>query len=208
MTRDNLLFGIIGILLGFIGGFLLAGNITQREAAMRANAASTQVGQQNLPPNHPPIAGGDQPATGEGGQQMLASVQTAMKQARENPNDFDAQLTAAKLEYQIGRFDQSIEYLLAANKLKPDKVEVLGMLGEANMDAKHFDAAVKWYKAALTKNPNDLPSLDGYCFVLLQNGDAKAAEEAMNKLAKIDPTNQDLPQFRETLAQLKSGKTQ
>ena len=80
MTRDNLLFGIIGILLGFIGGFLLAGNITQREAAMRANPQSAQSG--SLPANHPPV-GGDQATTGEGGQQMLASVQTAMKQARE-----------------------------------------------------------------------------------------------------------------------------
>jgi tetratricopeptide (TPR) repeat protein len=205
MTRDNLLFAIIGILLGFIGGFLLAGNISQREAAMRAGATLAQTGQQNLPPNHPPI-GGDQTTGGEGGQQMLASVQTAMKQARENPNDFDAQVTAANLEYQIGRYDQAIEYLLAANKLIPDNAEVLGMLGEANMDAKHFDAAVKWYQAALTKNPKDLASLDGYCYVLLQNGDAKTAEEAMKKLEKLDPTNQDLSQFREKLSQLKSAK--
>ena len=205
MTRDNLLFGIIGILLGFIGGFLLAGNITQREAAMRANPQSAQSGQ--LPANHPPI-GGDQGTTGEGGQQMLASVQTAMKQARENPNDFDAQVTAARLEYQIGRYDQAIEYLLAANKIKPEDADVLGFLGEANMDAKHWDAAVKWYKAALLKRPSDLASMDGYAFVLLQTGDAKAAEEAINKLAKADPNNQDVPQFREKLAQLKSGKTQ
>src|SRR5437868_12666606 len=204
MTRDNLLFAIIGILLGFIAGFLLASNITQREAAQRTGAITTQ-GSQSLPPDHPPIAGGDQTA-GEGGQQMLASVQTAMKQARENPNDFDAQKTAAKLEYQIQRYDQAIEYLLAANKLKPENAEVLGMLGEANMDAQHFDAAAKWYKAALTKNPADLASLDGYCFVLLQTGDNKNAEEAMNKLAKIDPMNQDLAQFRNKLAELKSGK--
>src|SRR6266567_2770445 len=204
MTRDNLLFAIIGILLGFIAGFLLASNITQREAAMRAGAMTAQSSQ-GLPPNHPPVGGGDQTA-GEGGQQMLASVQTAMKQARENPNDFDAQVTAAKLEYQIQRYDQAIEYLLSANKLKPDNAEVLGMLGEANMDAQHFDAAAKWYRAALQKNPSDLASLDGYCFVLLQTGDSKNAEEAMNKLAKIDPTNQDLPQFRNKLTELKSGK--
>ncbi len=202
MTRENLLFAIIGILLGFIVGFLLANSINQRDFAARLGAAPGQQSQ-NLPPNHPPI-GGDQ--TGEGGQQMLASVQTAMKQARENPNDFEAQVTAAKLEYQIQRYDQAIEYLLAANKLKPDDFDVLGMLGEANMDAKHYDAAAKWYKAALIKKPGDLPSLDGYCFVLLQNGDAKGAEEAMNKLAKLDPTNQDLPQFRDKLAELKAGK--
>ena len=203
MTRDNLLFAIIGVLLGFIAGFLLAGNISQREAAMRANPA--QASQQNLPPNHPPIGGGDQTASGEGGQQMLASVQTAMKQARENPNDFDAQVKAADLEYQIQRFDQAIEYLLAANKLKPDDAMVLAMLGQVNMDAKHYDAAVKWYKAALTKKPDDETTLDGYCFVLLQTGDAKTAEQSINKLAKLNPANPDLSQFKDKLAQLKSS---
>src|SRR5882724_6746386 len=204
MTRDNLLFGIIGILLGFIGGFLLASNITQREATMRANPQSAQSGQ--LPANHPPIAGGDQATTGEGGQQMLASVQTAMKQARENPNDFDAQLTAAKLEYQIQRYDQAIEYLLAANKIKPTDFDTLAMLGVANLDAAHFDAAEKWYKAALQKKPDDMPTVDGLCAALLSNGNVKEAEQQMNKLAKIDPTNQDLPQFRTKLAEIKSGK--
>jgi len=201
MTRENLLFAIIGILLGFIVGFLLANSINQRDFAARLGSTTGQQGQ-NLPPNHPPI-GGDQ--TGEGGQQMLASVQTAMKQARENPNDFEAQVTAAKLEYQIQRYDQAIEYLLAANKIKPNDFDVLAMLGVANLDAGHFDAAEKWYRAALQKKPDDMPSVDGLCAALLSKGDAKAAEEVINKLAKIDPTNQDLPQFREKLAQLKGA---
>jgi tetratricopeptide (TPR) repeat protein len=198
MSRDNLLFTIIGILLGFIGGFLLATNISQREATVRATPTQSS---QNLPADHPPV-GAEQ--TGESGQQMLASVQTAMKQARENPNDFDAQVTAAKLQYQIGRYDQAIEYLLAANKVKPDDVETLAMLGVANLDAKHYDAAAKWYKAALIKKPDDLVSLHGYAYVLLQIGDIKAAEQTINKLEKIDPTSQDLPQFRSKLAELKA----
>lgn len=204
MTRDNFLFAIIGILLGFIAGFLLASNISQREAAQRAGAAGTQA-RQNLPPDHPPIGG-----AGAGDQQnsegMLASVQTAMKQARENPNDFDAQVKAAELEYQIQRFDQAIEYLLAANKLKPDDALVLALLGQVNMDAKHFDASVKWYKAALTKKPDDETTLDGYCFVLLQTGDAKNAEQCINKLAKLNSSNPDLAQFRTKLDEVKSGK--
>lgn len=203
MTRDNLLFAIIGILLGFIGGFLLAGNISQREAAQRATP-TTQTSQ-NLPPDHPPIAG-DQNGQG-GGEQMLASVQNAIKQARENPNDFDAQIAAAKLYYQIGRYDPAIEYLLAANKIKPKDFDTLAMLGVANLDGGHYDAAEKWYRAALAIKPDDMPSVDGLCAALLAKGDAKGAEEQINKLAKIDPTNQDLAQFREKLAQLKSGKT-
>jgi Flp pilus assembly protein TadD len=201
MSRDNLLFAIIGILLGFILGFMLASGISQREAASRAAATTVQPGQ-NLPPNHPPVSG-DQNVDP---QQTFAQVQEAMKNAREHPDDFEAQVTAAKLEYQIQRFDQAIEYLLIANKLKPTDPDVLAMLAVANLDAGHFDAAEKWYKAALLKKPNDIPLLDGLCAVLLSKGDAKGAEEAINKLAKIDPSNQDLQQFRDKLAELKSGK--
>ncbi len=199
MTKDNLMFAIIGLLLGFIIGFMVHSVLSQREAAPRSPMQQTQ----SMPPNHPPVAG-DQ--GGDTGQQMLASVQTAMKQARENPNDFEAQVTAAKLEYQIQRFDQAIEYLLAANKIKPTDADVVAMLAVANLDGGHFDAAEKWYRAALIKTPNDVPLLDGLCAALLSKGDAKAAEEAINKLAKVDPTNQDLAQFRDKLAALKKPK--
>jgi tetratricopeptide (TPR) repeat protein len=202
MNRDNLLFAIIGILIGFIIGFLLANSILTRDAALRAAPLSAaQQGQ--MPPNHPPVGGGDQNSDP---QQTFTQVQEAMKQAREQPDNFDAQLTAAKLEYQIQRFDQAVEYLLAANKIKPNDFNVLGMLGVANMDAGHFDAAEKWYRAALQKKPEDIPVLDGLCAVLLSKGDAKGAEEAINKLAKVDPTNQDLSQFKDKLAELKSAK--
>jgi len=202
MTRENLLFAIIGILLGFIVGFLLANSINQRDFAARLGSATGQQSQ-NLPPNHPPV-GGDQ---GTDPQQVFSQVQAAMKQAHEQPNNFEAQLTAAKLEYQIQRFDQAVEYLLAANKLKPTDFDVLAMLGVANLDGGHFDAAEKWYRAALQKKPDDMPSVDGLCAALLSKGDVKGAEDAINKLAKIDPTNQDLPQFRNKLAELKSSKT-
>jgi len=202
MSRDNLLFAIIGILLGFIAGFMLASGWSQRDAATRAAATTTQQGQ-NLPPNHPPV-GGDQ--SGDSGQQMFAQVQEAMKRAREHPEDFDAQVTAAQLEYKIQRYDQAIEYLLRANQLRPKDYDTIAFLGEVNMDAGHFDPAEKWYRAALTLKPKDLTTLDGLCFVLLSKGDAKGAEEVINELAKVDPTNQDLPQFRDKLAELKSGK--
>jgi Flp pilus assembly protein TadD len=199
MNKDNLMFAIIGLLLGFIIGFMVHSVLSQRESAPRGPTQQTQ----SMPPNHPPV-GGDQ--AGDTGQQMLASVQTAMKQARENPNDFEAQVTAAKLEYQIQRYDQAIEYLLAANKLKPTDFNTLAMLGEANMDAGHFDAAEKWYRAALLKKPDDVTLTDALCFVLVGKGDAKAAEVEINKLAKLDPTDQDLSQLREKLASLKKPK--
>ena len=198
MTRDNLLFAIIGLLFGFILGFMFYSTMAQRGAS--APAAIT--GSANLPADHPPVgadSGGGNP------QQVFAQVQAALKEAADNPTNFEAQVTAAKLEYQIQKFDRAIEFLLKANQLQPDNFDVVAMLGVANMDGGHNEAAEKWYRAALAKKPDDIVVLDGYCAVLLTKGDAKAAEAAIERLAKLDPTNQDLPQFREKLNSLKSG---
>lgn len=197
MTRDNLLFTIIGLLLGFIVGFLLASTITQREATT-ATAARTQT----LPPDHPSV-GADAPAGNPG--QMQAQVSAALDKAKKEPNNFDAQLKAAELYYQIQRYDDAIGYLLKANQLQPDNYETVANLGMVNMDAGHFETAEKWYKAALVKKPDDVRVLDGLCVVFLEQGKAKEAEDAIAKLAKADPTNQDLAQFRDKLTNLKSG---
>src|SRR5215813_6048113 len=111
MSRENLLFGIIGILLGFIVGFMFASSMSQKQASPQTAAS------QSLPADHPPIAG-----QGQGGpdpQAMRAQVAAQLEKAKNEPNNFDAQFNAAKLYYQIERYDQAIELLLKANTLKP-----------------------------------------------------------------------------------------
>jgi len=196
MNRDNLLFTIIGLLLGFIVGFMLASSWTQREATI---AGTTRT--QNLPPDHP-ATGNNQPNTPG---QMQAEVTAALDQARKEPNNFDAQLKAAELYYQIQRYDDAIVYLIKANQLQPDNYETVANLGMVNMDAGHYESAEKWYEAALTKKPEDVRVLDGLCVVYLEQGKAKEAEAAIAKLAKADANNTDLAQFRERLTKLKSG---
>lgn len=198
MNRDNLLFAIIGILLGFIVGFLFANSISQRDAASRAASATDQPSQ-SLPANHPPVSA-DQ---GADPQQVFAQVQAAMKQAREEPTNFDAQITAAKLEYQVQRFNEAIEFLLKANQLRPNDSDVLFMLGVANVEAGRYDAAEKWYRAALVRKPDDVPLLSSLCDVLLTLRKAKPAEDAINKLARVAPNSADLQPFRDRLAELK-----
>ncbi|HXD29858.1 MAG TPA: tetratricopeptide repeat protein [Pyrinomonadaceae bacterium] len=198
MNRDNLLFTIIGLLLGFIVGFMFASSITQREAMPTPSATART---QNLPPDHP-TTGGAQPGTPG---QMQAEVTAALDTARKEPNNFEAQLKAAELYYQIQRYDDAIGYLLKANQLQPDSYEVVANLGMVNMDAGHYETAEKWYEAALLKKPEDVRVLDGLCVVYLEQGKAKEAEATIAKLAKAEPTNSDLSQFRDRLAKLKSG---
>lgn len=195
MTRDNLLFAIIGILFGFIVGFLFASNMSQREGLNAPIAASS--GQ--LPSNHPPAAAGQNP----GG--MQAEVAASLEKARNEPQNFEAQVNAAQLYYQIQRFDQSIEFLLKANQLKPDDYQTVAALGVVNLDAGHYKVAETWYRAALMKKNDDPATLAGLAAATLGKGDAKAAEEAIKNLEKMDPTSEDLPQFRTRLETLKSG---
>lgn len=198
MTRDNLLFAIIGVLFGFIIGFLFASNMSQR-AAVPMSAGNSQ----NLPADHPPIQSGQ----GQDPQQIFAQVQESMARARSEPQNFDAQVTAAKLEYQIQRYDQAVEFLLKANQLKPDNYDVVVMLGAANLEGGHYDMAEKWYKIALGKKPDDVATLASIAYLHLQKGDAKEAEKAITNLEKVDPSNQDLPQFKQRLATMKSANT-
>jgi tetratricopeptide (TPR) repeat protein len=196
MTRDNLLFVIIGVLFGFIIGFLFASNMSQRAAAPMAVSDS-----QNLPADHPPIQSGQ----GQDPQKIFAQVQQSMAKARNEPQNFEAQVYAAELEDKIERYDQAVEFLLKANQLKPDNYDVVVMLGTANLKGGHYDMAEKWYKIALGRKPNDVRTLASLAYVQLLQGDAKEAEKAIANLEKVEPNSVDLPEFKQRLASLKSG---
>ncbi len=194
MTRDNLLFAIIGVLFGFIVGFIFASTMSQRQL-QPAPVASSQ-----MPADHPPLgAGGTAPAAGN----MQAEVTAQLEKARSEPTNFEAQVKAAELYYQIQRYDPAIEFLLKANQLKPDDYQTVVALGLVNLDAGHYDVAEKWYRAALLKRSDDVRALAGLSAATLGKGDAKAAEQAIANLEKVDPDSEDLPRFKERLAGLK-----
>ena len=199
MSRENLLFAVIGILLGFIVGFMFASSMSQKQQM----AASTA---QSMPADHPPV-GGAQGAPGGGNPEAVRQQVTAdLEKARNEPNNFEAQLKAAELYYRIQRYDQAIEFLLKANQLKPTDYNTVVTLGVVNLDAGNFETAEKWYRAALKMKSDDVMVLAGLAEATLQKKDAKGAEEAIASLEKVDPNSQDLPRFREMLTGLKSGK--
>ena len=196
MTRDNLLFAIIGVLFGFIVGFLFASTMNQRYGP----GAPAAISSGQIPADHPPLgSNAGAPASGE----MQTEVTAQIAKARNEPKNFEAQVKAAELYYQIQRYDPAIEFLLKANQLKPEDYQTLVLLGVVNRDAGHYDVAEKWYRAALMKKSDDVVTLSGLAAATLSKGDARAAEQAIANLEKVDPTSEDLPRFRDRLASLK-----
>ncbi|MDT7543481.1 MAG: hypothetical protein QOE33_3385 [Acidobacteriota bacterium] len=153
MSKENTLFSIIGVLLGFIAGFMFANTTNQRGLVAPTAQAAQQI--EGLPPNHPPVGG----SAGEVGAPKpafdLTLVRDAEKLAKDAPGNFDAQAKAAELNYAAQRYDEAISFWAIADRLRPGDYNTLVKLGNANYDAQKFAEAEKWYAQALAKRPDD-----------------------------------------------------
>jgi len=183
MTKENILFIVIGLLGGFIVGFFFANSVNQGAILSGTPTAATQSAGGQLPSGHPAING-----AGNGGS-AIPEVQAAIEKAKQNPDDFDAQIKAAELYYQIQRFEGSIEFLKRASELQPDNNEVMVNLGNAYFDSSKYEDAEKAYSKALTKKPDDLNVRTdmGLTFVFRDNPDYDRAIKEFNQVLEVDP---------------------
>jgi tetratricopeptide (TPR) repeat protein len=217
MNKDNVLFGIIGILLGVIVGFFGA-NYLNRTAGQAPNV---------LPP-----APASAPA-GKPGGAMIPEVAAALDKAKNEPDNFDAQKQAGMMYYRIKNFPEALRYLTQANRINPEDRETTVTLGNINFDAEKYPEAEKFYLAALEQKPDDVDvrtdlgltfffrqprdidraiaeyrkaleydpkhelTLQNLCAALKEKGDKEALAEAVKRLEAVNPQNAALPKLRQ-----------
>ncbi len=188
MNKENILFSIVGLLLGLIIGFFFANSVNQQGYEPRPTDTTAAGKNSDLPPDHPQL-----PMNGVADQsQMPAAIQEAIDRARNEPGDFDAQVGAAQLYYRIKRYDEAIDYLLKANQIRPDDYATLVRLGDANFDAAHYETAEKWYTAALVKQPDDVSVRTdlGLTFFLRQPPDMERAIKEYRTSLEREPLHE------------------
>lgn len=197
MKNQNILFGVMGLLLGAIIGFMFANSVNKTvpaQARPDAPMAGTSTGgNPALPPDHPPLgtssgAASDDPAAAA----SMMQVTSAIEKAKAAPQDFEAQMTAADLYYQIQRFDDAATFYEAASKLKPADPEPVVKLGNALFDAEKYVEAEKWYTQALSKDPkNIIVRTDlGLTFYLREPRDLDRAIAEYQKSLAVDPNHE------------------
>ena len=193
MTTDRLLFGIGGIVIGFAIGFLFA-NSVNRSASLGANSSiasnTSAISNSVLPPNHPPISQGSDDSSESGG--ALPEVTAAIEKARREPDNFEAQMTAGDLYYQIQRYDDALKFYEIANRLRPSDSESVLKIGNTNFDAERYEEAEKWYQAALKKNPRDVNVRTdlGLTFYLRTPRDVDRAIKEYDAALAIEPESE------------------
>lgn len=193
MNKENIMFGLIGLLIGSIIGFMFA-NSLNRSAIETSATASTSVPSANsnpaLPPDHPPI--GATSGDGQSGAAAIQQVSAAIEKAKAEPQNFEAQMTAADLYYQIQRFEDAAKFYDTASKLKPNDAEPLVKAGNAYFDAENYLEAEKWYTDALAKNPKDITARTdlGLTFYLREPRDIDRAIKEYKASLAINPKHE------------------
>jgi tetratricopeptide (TPR) repeat protein len=213
MKKDNLMFGVFGLIVGLVVGFVFANSVNKTAAVaapgspVPGSTATSLSGNPALPPDHPPLgtSSGDMGNTpGE----IVPQVAAAIEKAKSEPKNFEAQMTAADLYYQIQRYEEAAQFYEAAHKLKPADAEPMIKMGNSLFDADKYTEAETWYLQALEKEPknvnvrNDL----GLTFFLRQPRDVDRAITEFKAALVLDPeyeiTLQNL-----TLAYTEKGDT-
>src|ERR1051326_8305542 len=185
MNKDNILYGIIGLLIGVIIGFFATNSInrsTLLNAPTSASGGASAGGAGALPPGHPPLdsAGG------------TAEAAAASEKARKESSNFDAQVQAASLNYQIRSYQQALEFYDRAYKLKPNDFEVLSKLGNVNFDMQRYPEAERWYQQALQLKPDDVNVRTdlGLTYFLREPRDLDKAIAAYRASLSYDPRHE------------------
>ncbi len=179
MNKENILFTIIGLLLGYVVAFTFVTYVNQREMT-KANAATTQG------------RSAQGRATSAEDQEAKAQLEQVSARARENRDDFELQLHAAELHARVGQFEESIDFLTRANEIRPEEYEVIVGLGNVNYEARRFEMAERWYKEALKRRPDDVNVRTdlGLTFFLRQPSNIESALAEFRESLQRDPRHE------------------
>jgi tetratricopeptide (TPR) repeat protein len=188
MKKSNLFYGFGGLVIGLIIGFIVANSINR-------NALTQPTTAQNIPATNAPISA-SQPSVAVQTTQdkMLPQVNETLEKAKNEPDNFEAQVKAGDMYAQIQRFDKAAEFYEKAYKIKPDNYQTIVNIGNSYLDSKQYEAAEKWYLQALEKNPEDVNVRTdlGVTFVERANPDfdraAKEFQTSLQKNPRHEPT--------------------
>ena len=208
MTKDNILYSIIGVLLGALVGYVFASTVNQSGYLSRAQSPrGAAVAGQAAGPGTESSADAAMPSNAVKEQGVDAGADQALiEQAEKEPDNFDVQMSAAAIQYRNRRFPEAVQLLMRANQLRPDNLDAIIALGNANFDANNFEIAEKWYTAALVKNPKDINVRTdlGLTFLFRAQPDVDRAIQEFRRSLEIDPSHEQTLQNM-TVALIKKG---
>lgn len=223
MNKDNLLFTLLGLVLGFVTGWLMFEKIAlhQPPRLTQDQLAAVMSGQAVPGPNSvaaPTGApGGGQQAgmpTPGPGQIDTSKLDALQAQLQQKPNDPDLILAVANASFDIasqaGRapfvWQQARDHYLQYLSLKEPSPDVLSDLGVTYRELGQFEDALKTFQQAEKMAPEHWQSRYNQVIVLaLDLKQYDKAQTILDDLQKAHPENPDIQQLAALVARERSA---
>ena len=199
---NKILFGIGGLVIGLIIGFFSANylnrnaELTETATAQNPAAFNEQVHSADIKESSAPTA------------KPLPEVQETLDAAKNELNNFDAQVKAGDLYLKIKGFEKAAEFYERAQKIKPDDFGILAKIGNTYFDAGQYEKAESWYEQALALKEDLSVRTDlGITFVQRANPDYERAIKEFETSLKTNP-NHETTLYNLGAAYFKKGDAQ
>jgi Flp pilus assembly protein TadD len=218
VNRDNFLFATIGILVGFISGYLLHEVMSTRQPPRLTPEMRAQIvvpGGEQGPAAAPEgdagaapadaAAAGSAPAAG-GGAPGMQAIQELKAYVEKNPNDAKAVLQLANLNYDIRNWKRAQELYHHYLELKPNDPDVLTDLGITYRYTQDFDKSLQQFQQAQKAAPDHWQAY--YNEIVVLAFDLKKFDQATEILAKLQqmqPGNPDVAKLAAEVAKQRSA---
>lgn len=204
LNKDNLLFLMGGLLLGFVFAYLLFEAMASRQPPRLTAALRSQIAMGE------PAAGGGGvamgsgaealPGAGQGGGPAMAEIQQLRDFVEKNPNDATAVRKLADLNFDIQNWQRAQELYSHYLELKPNDPDVITDLGITYRGLQQYDKAIDLFNQAKKLEPGHWQAYYNEVVVLAFDLKKPAqANEVMGQLQQLQPANPEVAKLAQAL---------
>lgn len=204
MTRDKILYGIIGLLAGFVIGFAFSNTANRNELdTLRAELARARAGAQ--PAANANASAAPSPAGNGLPQLSEEDLRRAIARGDASPDDINMQRNLGRGLYlyavQTGNnalLADAVRFLKRAHEAEPTDYITLVLVANALLDVGQsgnpasFAEARTYYEKALQARPNDVDVRTdlGLTYFLARPSDPRSAIREYRRALALDPRNE------------------
>jgi Flp pilus assembly protein TadD len=214
LNKDNLLYILGGILVGFVAAYVLFEVMLNRQPPRLTPALRTALvngqGQPLAGPAADPNAGGDSDAAmaagGAPAGPSMPEIEALRQQVEKNPNDADAVRKLANLNFDIRNWQRAQELYRRYLEIRPQDPDVMTDLGIAYRESRDFDKALEQFNNSQKLAPDHWQSY--YNEVVVLAFDLKRMDEAgqvLAELQRLQPVNPDVARLAEAVNKQRTG---
>ena len=208
MNKDNLLYALAGLLLGFVSSYLLFEAMAARQPPRRPPGAvlpgDAPAAEAGVPPGGAAGAPGGAQA-GATGQPPMEEILRLRDHVAKNPGDADAVIRLANLNFDIQNWARARELYEQYLKLRPGEPDVISDLGVTYFEMGDAPGAIAHFDRAQALSPDHWQSRFNEVFVRAAVKDFAGAEAVIGELQRLQPNNPDVARLAAEVARRKAG---